>query len=143
MNTNKTMMVIAVSIIALSASAYAAEDHKGHDHDRRQGAAHAHESRAMHGGVVSVIKDMNYELVAKSTSIELYIMDHDKLVDVKNASVTVILLSAEGKQEVKLVPVGDNKLAVTGNFKTGAGIKALAAVTMPGQSQINARFALK
>ena len=143
MNMNKTMMAIAVSIIALSASAYAAEDHKGHDHDRKQGAAHAHENKAMYGGVVSVVKDMNYELVAKSTSIELYIMDHDKPVDVKNASVTVILLSAEGKQEVKLIPVGSNKLAVTGNFKTDAGTKALAAVTMPGQSQINARFTLK
>lgn len=143
MNAHATMKAIAVGIITLSASSYAAEDHKGHDHDKKQGAAHAHESKAMHGGVVAVVKDMNYELVAKPTSLELYITDHGKPVDAKDAAATVTLLSAAGKEEVKLAPVGANKLGVTGNFKTGAGTKALAAITMPGQSPVNVRFTLK
>lgn len=143
MNTQKTMKAIAAGMIALSASAYAADDHKGHDHDKKQGVAHTHESKAMHGGVVSVVKDMNYELVAKPNRLELYITDHGKPVDAKDAVATLTLLSAAGKEEVKLLPIGDNQLGGTGSFKTGAGTKALAVITMAGQFPVSVRFALK
>lgn len=143
MNAHHTMKAIAAAMIALSASTYAAEDHKGHDHDKKQGVTHAHESKAMHGGVVAVVKDMNYELVAKPTSLELYVTDHGKPVDVKDTTATVTLLSAAGKEEVKLAPISGNKLGATGKFKTSAGTKALAAISMPGQSPMNVRFTLK
>lgn len=143
MNAHKTMNAIAASIIAVSAGAFAADDHKGHDHGKKTGAAHQDEAKPMYGGVVSVAKDIQYELVAKPTSLELYVSDHGKPVDVKNASATVTLLSVSGKEVAKLAPVSDNKLGVAGNFKTGAGTKALAVVTMPGQSAVNVRFALK
>ncbi|RAY66639.1 hypothetical protein DP199_21950 [Enterobacter kobei] len=136
------MMAIAASIIALSANSYAADDHKGHDHDKKAGA-HQDDTKPMYGGVVSVVKDMNYELVAKPASLELYITDHGKPVDVKNATATVTLLSAAGKEEAKLTPMGGNKLGVAGNFKTGAGTKALAMVTVPSQPVVNVRFSLK
>lgn len=97
----------------------------------------------MQGGVVSVAKDMQYELVAKPASLEIYVFDHGKPVDVKDASATVTLLSASGKEEAKLLPVSANKLGVTGNFKVAAGTKALAVVTMPGRSAVNVRFILK
>ena len=141
MPVNKTMMAIAASIIALSANSYAADDHKGHDHDKKAGAHD--DTKPMYGGVVSVVKDMNYELVAKPASLELYITDHGKPVDVKNATATVTLLSAAGKEEAKLTPMGGNKLGVAGNFKTGAGTKALAMVTVPSQPVVNVRFSLK
>lgn len=143
MKTHKTMNAIAASIIAMSASAFAADDHKGHDHGKKAGASHQDEATPIHGGVVSAAKDIQYELVAKPTSLELYVSDHGKPVDVTNASATVTLLSASGKEEVKLAPVSGNKLGATGNFKTGAGTKALAAVTMHRQSAVNVRFALK
>lgn len=143
MNTRKTMMAIAASIITVSASSYAADDHKGHEHGKKAGAAHQDEAKPMQGGVVAVAKDIQYELVAKPTSLELYVSDHGKPVEVKNAAATVTLLSASGKEEAKLSPVGGNKLGATGNFKVGAGTKALATVTMPGQSAVNVRFTLK
>ena len=49
--------------------ASAADDHKGHAHNEKPGQAHTHEAKPQHGGVVSVIKDINYELVAKAERI--------------------------------------------------------------------------
>lgn len=143
MESNKTMIAIAASMIALSASAYATEDHKGHDHDKKQRPTHQHETTSQYGGVVSEIKDINYELVAKPNNIALYVSDHGQPVDVKGASATVTLLSSAGKEEVKLVPAGGNKLEASGNFKTGAGTKALAIVNMPDKPPTKVRFTLK
>jgi len=36
----------------------------------------------MHGGVVVEAKDMGYELVAKPTTIQLFLRDHGKAADV-------------------------------------------------------------
>ena len=38
--------------------------------------------KPMHGGVVNTVKDIDYELVAKSSLIQLYLRDHGKAVDV-------------------------------------------------------------
>lgn len=143
MSTNKTFMAIAASMIALAASSYAANEHQGHEHGKKAGGTHQDEAKPMHNGVVSVEKDMQYELVAKPASLEIYVSDHGKPVDVKNASAIVTLLSASGKEEAKLIYISDNKLGVTGNFKVAAGTKALAVVTVPGRSVVNVRFILK
>ena len=76
--------------------ASAADDHKGHAHDEKPGQAHAHDVKPQHGGIVSVVKDINYELVAKADALTLYVTDHDQPVDTKNASATMTLLSASG-----------------------------------------------
>jgi hypothetical protein len=47
---------------------------------------HAHEHKPLHGGVVVEVKDMDYELVAKPTVIQLYLRDHGKPADVSKAS---------------------------------------------------------
>ncbi|HQU81042.1 MAG TPA: hypothetical protein PLU47_16435 [Azonexus sp.] len=123
--------------------ASAANDHKGHAHNEKPGQAHTHEAKPQHGGVVSVIKDINYELVAKADSLTLYVTDHDQPVDTKNASATVTLLSASDKTEAKLLPAEGNQLRAQGVFNIQAGTKAVAIVKLgdkPGQS---VRFVLK
>jgi hypothetical protein len=123
--------------------ASAADDHKGHAHNEKPGQAHTHEAKPQHGGVVSVIKDINYELVAKADSITLYVTDHDQPVDTRNASATVTLLSASDKTESKLLPAEGNQLRAQGAFNIQAGTKAVAIVKFgdkPGQS---VRFVLK
>lgn len=123
--------------------ASAAEDHKGHAHDEKPGQVHNHDAKPLHGGVVSVIKDINYELVAKTDSITLYVTDHNQPVDTRNASATVTLLSASDKTESKLLPAGGNQLRAQGAFNIQAGTKAVALVKFgdkPGQS---VRFVLK
>lgn len=132
----------AVLALALSGTGMAADDHKGHDHKDKQGAQHDHDAKPVHGGVVSVVKDVNYELVAKPDTMTLYIIDHGKPVDTKNASATVTLLSASGKSEVKLTPAGSNMLQAKGNFQVAKGTKAVASVTTEGKPQ-SVRFTLK
>ena len=65
----KMHALFAALTLALAGSALAAGDKHGH----------AHEHKPLHGGVVVEVKDMDYELVAKATVIQLYLRDHGKL----------------------------------------------------------------
>ena len=69
----KPIHLIAAITFSMSGHAFAAG---GHDH--------GHEHQPLHGGVVSEVKDMDYELVAKPESIQLHLRDHGKPVDVAN-----------------------------------------------------------
>ena len=127
----KKHALLASIAIALAIPAFAASE----KHD------HAHEHKPMHGGVVVEVKDMDYELVAKPTSIQLFLRDHGKAADVSKATAKVTLLTGTEKQEVELKPAGD-KLEATGSFKVGPGTKAVAVVTVAGKPA-TARFTLK
>ena len=123
----KTATFLASITLALAGSAFAAGDK--HDH------------KPLHGGVVVEVKDMDYELVAKPTVIQLHLRDHGKAADLTKAAAKVTLLTGTEKQEVELKPAGD-KLEATGSFKVGPGTKAVAVVTVAGKPS-TARFTLK
>jgi hypothetical protein len=127
----KTQAFLASITLALAATAFAASD----KHD------HAHEHKPLHGGVVVEVKDIDYELVAKPTIIQLYLRDHGKPADVSKASAKLTLLSGKEKQEVELKPVVD-KLEASGTFKVGPGTKAVAVVTVAGKPA-TVRFTMK
>lgn len=127
----KLQALIASLAFAVAGVAHAA----GEKHD------YAHEHKPMHGGVVVEVKDTDYELVAKATTIQLHLRDHGKPADVSKASAKVTLLTGSEKQEVELKPAGD-KLEATGSFKVGPGTKAVAVVTVNGKPA-TARFTLK
>ena len=127
----KTQALLASIALALAGSAFAAGEHN-----------HAHEHKPLHGGVVVEVKDMDYELVAKPTVIQLHLRDHGKPTDVAKASAKLTLLSGAEKQEVELKPAGD-KLEATGTFKVGPGTKVVALVTIAGKPAGTVRFALK
>jgi hypothetical protein len=133
----------AVAMLAcMVAPSFAADDHKDHDHGDKKGAGHAHEDKARFGGVVAVVKDVNYELVAKPDSLTLYVTDHGKAVDLKGATAKVLLLSASDKSEAALAPAGD-KFEAKGAFKVAAGTKAVATVTLPNKPAVTAKFTFK
>ncbi len=127
----KTQALLASLALTLASTAFAAGD----KHD------HAHEHKPLHGGVVVEIKDIDYELVAKPTVIQLHLRDHGKPADVSKATAKVTLLSGTEKQEVELKPAGD-KLEATGSFKVGAGTKAVAVVSVAGKAA-TVRFSIK
>ncbi|WP_028605434.1 hypothetical protein [Ottowia thiooxydans] len=127
----KMHAVVAIATLAFSTSAFSAGDK--HDH------AHAH--KPLHGGVVVEVKDMDYELVAKPATIQLYLRDHGKPADLSKASAKLTLLTGAETQAVELRPVGD-KLEATGSFKLGPGTKAVAVITINGKPA-TARFTLK
>jgi hypothetical protein len=128
----KLQPLFAAIAFMLAGAAFAAGDHHhaGDDH------------KPMHGGVVAASKVMDYELVAKPTSIQLFLRDHGKAADATKASAKLTLLSGSEKQEVELKPAGD-KLEATGSFKVGPGTKAVAVVTIAGKPAGTVRFALK
>lgn len=98
---------------------------------------------ARYGGVLAVVKDVQYELVAKPDIIVLYVDDHGKKVDTKGATGKLTLLTGGEKTEIVLEPAGENKLAAKGAFKIAAGTKAVAVVTLAGKPAINARYELR
>lgn len=101
-----------------------------------------HEHGARHGGVFVEGKEADYELVAKSDTLVLYVADHGKPMDVSRASARLTLLSGAQKQDVELKPAGD-KLEARGSFRLGAGTKAVAVVSNGGKTLGTARFTLK
>jgi hypothetical protein len=97
--------------------------------------------KPMHGGVLTTVKDIDYELIANPTTLRLYVRDHGKAVDVSKASAKLTLLTGAEKQEVDLKP-SDDKLEAAGAFKVGPGTKIIAVISVGGR-QSTARFVLK
>ncbi len=124
----KLTQLIAALALAATGAVFAAD-------------GHSHDPKPLHGGVVVEVKDIEYELVAKPDSLQLYLRDHGKPVDVSQASSKLTLLVGADKQEVELKPAGD-KLEAKGSFKVAASTKVVAVITRAGQSS-SARFVLK
>ncbi len=97
--------------------------------------------KPVHGGVLTTVKDIDYELVASPTTLRLYVRDHGKAVDASKASAKLTLLTGAEKQEVDLKLAGD-KLEATGSFKVGPGTKVVAILTVAGKPT-TARFIIK
>lgn len=127
----KVNSLIACSILAISASAFAADGHE-----------HGHEHEPLHGGVVVEASEMDFELVAKADLISLYVRDHGKAVKMQGASGKLTLIKGADKNEVQLAPAGE-KLEAKGTFDVSAGAKAVAVVTLSGKKPVSVRFALK
>jgi hypothetical protein len=127
--------------LGLCGLAQAAEEHKGHGHDGKA-AAHPHEAKSQHGGVVAVVKDTNYELVARAGEVLLYVSDHGKPVDLAGATAKLTLLSGSKKAEMMLMP-GKEALQAKSDFAVAAGTKAVAQVSMKGQPAQAVRFSIK
>lgn len=126
----KPIHFLAAFVLGISGLAYAA------DHD------HGHEHKPLHGGIVSEVKDMDYELVAKPEVIQLYLRDHGKPVDVSKASAKLTILVGMEKQEAELKPAGD-RLEAPVVVKTSGGAKVVALVMIPGKPVTTVRFVVK
>ncbi len=79
--------------LMLSGAVFAADKH-----------GHGHEDKPSHGGLVTEIKDVGYELVAKPDVLKLYVRDHGKPVDVSKATAKITFLAVADKEEVDLKP---------------------------------------
>ena len=126
----KSIHLILAITLGLSGLAFAAG---GHDH--------GHEHKPLHGGIVTEVRDMDYELVAKPEQIQLFVRDHGKPVNISKGSAKLTVLSGNQKQEISLLPDGDRFLA-KGAFAITPGAKAVAQVSLDGPA-VTARFVLK
>lgn len=136
-----TFFAVAVTLASLSAFAQSTADKTGHKHPTAAGSHHD-DVKPTKGGVVSVVRDVAYELVATSDSIAIYVTDHGKAVDLKGASAKVTVLTAADKVDVALAPAGD-RLQAKGSFKVGAGTKVAAQVTFAGGKMVSVPFTMK
>lgn len=132
----------ALTALSIGTAAHAADDHKGHGHDGQGAAQHAaHAAPAQHGGVVSVVKDVAYELVTKDGAVALYVSDHGKPVDLAGASAKLTLLSGSKKQDVVLAPAG-GAMRAQGAVSVAPGTKALVSFQPKAGAAASARFTL-
>lgn len=120
----RSRLFAALTLAAAATTAFAGGDH-----------------HPIYGGIFTAGRAMDYELVAKPEVLQLYLRDHGKPMDASKATAKLTLLAGTNKQEVELQPVGD-KLEAKGSFKLPAGTKAVAVITLGGQTS-TARFVLK
>lgn len=95
-----------------------------------------------YGGVVKEVGEIQYELVAKTDVITLYVEDHGKKIDTAGATSKVTLLTGKEKSDVQLTPAGDNKLEAKGTFNVKPGTKAVMVIKLNGKPSATARFVI-
>ena len=125
-----TKQLLAALALALCVPAFAAGNH-------------AHEHQPLHGGIVTEVADIDYELVAQPDTLTLHLRDHGKPLALDGASAKLTLLNGSEKTEATLSPAGDGKLQAKGSFKVAPGTQVVALVTVPGKKATNVRFAVK
>lgn len=105
--------------------------------------AFAHgDAKAMHGGIVQVASDVQYELVPQPTGAALYVVDHGKPADVTHMSGKLTVLNGTQKSEAELKPAGGNKLEAV-QVEVAAGSKVVASVKGADGKASTVRFAVK
>lgn len=125
-------LAIAAAIALSGTAAHAAND----DHGPK------------HGGIFVETKALDFEVVAKTDVIQVYVADHGKPVKLDGAKGKVTLLNGSEKTEADLVPAGD-KLEAKGSFKVAKGTKGtkgtkgIVLVTLAGKPAATARFEVK
>ncbi len=105
------------------------------------GDNHSHEPQ--HGGMVTEVGDIDYELVLRPDVATLYVRDHGRSANTEGASARLTLLSGSTKTEASLTPAGAGMLQAKGSFPVAAGTKAVVLVNLPGRKAANMRFAVK
>ena len=96
-----------------------------------------------HGGVVQLVGDMSFELVAKADGVELYVEDDGDEVTSTDLAAKLTIIDAGAKSEVTLMPAAGNKFEAKG-VKIGRGAKVAVLLTLKDkQSKIAANFTIK
>jgi hypothetical protein len=96
-----------------------------------------------HGGVVQLVGDMTFELVARPDGVELYVEDDGEEVNSAELAAKLTIVAAGAKSEVVLAPATGNKFEAKG-VKIAPGAKVTAVLTLKDkQSKIAANFTIK
>lgn len=90
--------------------------------------AHAEHGQAKYGGLMAEAGLFQGELVAKGSTLTLYITNHGEPVSTVGASAKMTVLSGGQKSEIAFAPAGDNRLAAPSGAALSVGGKAVVAV---------------
>jgi hypothetical protein len=107
-------------------------------------AAQAHGgTQPEHGGVVQLVGDMSFELVARADGVELYVEDDGDEINSADMAARLTVVDAGAKSEVTLTPAAGNKFEAKG-VKIARGAKVAVLLTLKDkQSKIAANFTVK
>ena len=106
--------------------------------------AHGHgNAEPEHGGVLNVVGDMTFELVANATGAELYVEDDGEELSSEGLNAKLTIVSASGKSDVTMKPAGGNKFEAKG-VSLASGTKVAVMLTLKDkQSKIGTNFTIK
>jgi len=103
---------------------------------------HAHGStKPTHGGVVQMVGDTSFELVARPEGAEVYLVDDGDDLPSEGLSGKVTINSGETRTEAALTPAGGNKFAAPG-AKIPAGAKVVVLVILKDATKLRASFSM-
>lgn len=103
-------------------------------------AAGSHDTKPLHGGKVSVFKDIDIELVANSSQLKVFLRDHGKPIDIKQGSAKITLLEGGVSKDFQLLPKGTH-FELSGAFAIPKGAKAIVVINM-NNKVLTARYNL-
>src|SRR5713101_3126519 len=126
-NPMKTVLYSFVALVLLVISPFnAARAHGG--------------TQPEHGGIVQLVGDMTFELVARPDGVELYVEDDGEEVNSADLAAKLTIVNAGAKSEVVLAPAAGNKFEGKG-VKITSGAKVTALLTLKDkESKIAANF---
>jgi len=100
------------------------------------------DAKPLHGGIVQLVNDLSFELVAQADGATIYLMDHDKPMASKGITGKLTVLQGTKKSEADIKEGGDNTLRVMG-VNLGKGDKLVAALTNVNGKSMTVRFTIK
>ncbi|MEH0168530.1 hypothetical protein [Roseateles microcysteis] len=98
--------------------------------------------KPLHGGIVQVANDVNFEFVVESDGATIYLVDHDQPMSSAGISGKLTVLSGSKKTEVDVKAANDNKLRALG-VSIPAGSKVVAVLNNVEGRTVTVRFNLK
>ena len=104
--------------------------------------AYAHgPDKGANGGRQVDAGDYHVEMVAKETSLSVYVNDKkDQPVDAKAFKGTGIFVVAGKPQRIELKPESANKLSGTASVPLPANLKGAVQITLPSGKSVQAKF---
>lgn len=101
-----------------------------------------HVLKPKHGGLMSEVNHIEYELVLKPEGTELYLQDHGKPMDLTNTSATLTVLDGAEKTGIKLL-AQSKMLKGDGITLKNPNYTAIATVEFPNKKKSTVRFSNK
>jgi hypothetical protein len=95
-----------------------------------------------HGGVTARAQDLELELVATPTLVQLYLRKRQGPLDIAHTRARLTISSAADTQALDLRPAGD-RLEATGQFALMPGTVLVATVAPAGAPVVTARFVIE
>ena len=96
--------------------------------------------KPQHSGLVQEKGEFIIELVVDSSSLGIYLKDHDEPLDTSAVTGKVTVLGQGVKSEAVLKPAGANHM--TADISVEEGAKILVQFTEEGHSTVSVRFSL-